>query len=263
MQHGKPRRRGDNRQRRGGNGEQQPLSNESSLSFEQRKKRSNSKRSRPPFDRVPPQAIDPNYVPGQNPQFRNQWDEQQPESSFPDDRQPRTNDSYGLRRSSDGNNRRPSQRGRTSGSQRSGQQRRDDGRPQRRDDGRPPRREGQQFREDGRPPRREDGRPPRREDGRPPRREDGRPPRREGQQSREGGRPPRRDGQQRRNGPPSSSARKGRGLGLAKKQQSKAPGRSKVYTSDMFLYKENLDPTKPSERKMRSRRNRPSDSSED
>jgi len=46
---------------------------------------------------------------------------------------------------------------------------------------------------------------------------------------------------------------------MAKKDQTKAPGRSKVYTSDMFIYKENLVPDKPAERKMRSRRNRPTD----
>lgn len=46
---------------------------------------------------------------------------------------------------------------------------------------------------------------------------------------------------------------------MAKKSQTKAPGRSKVYTSDMFIYKENLVPDKPVERKMRSRRNKPSD----
>lgn len=36
------------------------------------------------------------------------------------------------------------------------------------------------------------------------------------------------------------------------------PKRSKVYTSEMFIYKENLDEKKPTERKMRSRRKRPS-----
>jgi hypothetical protein len=49
-----------------------------------------------------------------------------------------------------------------------------------------------------------------------------------------------------------------RGDKFAKKRNVE-PGRSKVYTSEMFIYKENLDPNKPSERKMRSRRKRPSD----
>lgn len=46
-------------------------------------------------------------------------------------------------------------------------------------------------------------------------------------------------------------------FGVAKRRTRKEPGRSTVYTSDMFMYKENLDPRKPSERKMRSRRHKP------
>lgn len=50
-------------------------------------------------------------------------------------------------------------------------------------------------------------------------------------------------------------------FGLAKRRSKSDSGRSTVYTSDMFIYKENLDPRKPTERKMRSRRNKPSSDS--
>lgn len=61
---------------------------------------------------------------------------------------------------------------------------------------------------------------------------------------------------------------KGKGkprLGLAERKNHTEVSRSKVYTSDMFLYRENLDPNKPKERKMRSRKKRTDDnnSSED
>lgn len=46
------------------------------------------------------------------------------------------------------------------------------------------------------------------------------------------------------------------------KRKDKDDRRSKVYSSDMFFYKENLDEKKPAERKMRSRRKRPSSDSE-
>lgn len=51
-------------------------------------------------------------------------------------------------------------------------------------------------------------------------------------------------------------------VGLVTKKRAEKLGRSKVYTSSMFLYKENLVETKPAERKLRSRRKKP-DSSKD
>ncbi|MCX6139267.1 MAG: hypothetical protein NTX15_00270 [Candidatus Kapabacteria bacterium] len=45
------------------------------------------------------------------------------------------------------------------------------------------------------------------------------------------------------------------------RRNSNDEGRSKVYTSDRLVFKENLDEKKPTERKMRSRRTRPSDDS--
>ncbi|MBC8124398.1 MAG: hypothetical protein H7X70_01570, partial [Candidatus Kapabacteria bacterium] len=51
------------------------------------------------------------------------------------------------------------------------------------------------------------------------------------------------------------------GQGGPAKRNTRDEGRSKVYTSDRLVFKENLDEKKPTERKMRSRRTRPSDDS--
>lgn len=48
-------------------------------------------------------------------------------------------------------------------------------------------------------------------------------------------------------------------LGQSRRVNPKDLGHTKVYTADTFIYKENLDPRKPTERKMRSRRNRPTE----
>lgn len=71
---------------------------------------------------------------------------------------------------------------------------------------------------------------------------------------------------------PSRNIRGGRGAGgrrtapaglfgmvPAKKRATLEERRSKVYTSQMFQYKENLDERKPTERKMRSRRKKSED----
>lgn len=158
------------------------------------------------------------------------------------------------------------------------------GRPQgRRSDGRPGPGPG---RNDGRRP---DGRPARpdgraaRPDGRAAR-PDGRPPRSDGRHARPEGRPrpdrPQGAGNRQYDGSrqpltsenPSAPRARGRarpGGGYKKRTGGSAPPparrrtdgkelRTKVYTSDTFLYKENLDEQKPTERKMRSRRKKPS-----
>jgi hypothetical protein len=48
---------------------------------------------------------------------------------------------------------------------------------------------------------------------------------------------------------------KGKGIGMvSKKRDDRTDRRSKVYTSQMFIYKENLDERKPTERTLRTRR---------
>jgi hypothetical protein len=46
---------------------------------------------------------------------------------------------------------------------------------------------------------------------------------------------------------------------VAKKRDDQTARRSKVYTSQMFIYKENLDERKPTERTIRTRRKKSSD----
>jgi hypothetical protein len=71
---------------------------------------------------------------------------------------------------------------------------------------------------------------------------------------------PRRDGGPSRG--PRRGAPKGGGIysggGTGPRRFDTEPKRSKAYTSETFMYKENLDEKKPAERKMRSRRKRPS-----
>ena len=46
---------------------------------------------------------------------------------------------------------------------------------------------------------------------------------------------------------------------VSKKRDDRTDRRSKVYTSQMFIYKENLDERKPTERTLRTRRKNSSD----
>lgn len=201
-------RRGRSKRRRGGNGEQQPLTNESTIGLQTKK------RSKKANYRVPPSAVDPNYVPGKNPQYADpdQGDEQ---GSGTRSGQPRHNGNGVVK-------------GKTSqGEERQGRRRKRSSKPKNNRSGQPKTTDPQ-----GRATSPDD----RRTKGRPGKNQKG-------------------NGQQQRG----KNKRRGKGLGMAKKTQTKETGRSKVYTSDMFIYKENLVPDKPAERKMRSRRNKPAD----
>ena len=203
-------RRGRSKRRRGGNGERQPLTNESTIGLQTKK------RSKKANYRVPPSAVDPNYVPGKNPQYAD-LDEGDGEGSRKRDGQPRHNGNGVVQgKTSQGEDRQGRRRKRSSGSRnnRSGQ----------------PKTTDPQGRATSTDERRTKGRPGKNQKGK-------------GQQQPQRGK----------------NKRRGKGLGMAKKAQSREQGRSKVYTSDMFIYKENLVPDKPVERKMRSRRNKPSD----
>ncbi len=202
-------RRGRSKRQRGAHGERQPLTNESTIGLQTKK------RSKKANYRVPPSAVDPNYVPGKNPQYADldEGDDKTPPQRK--DGQPRHNGNGVVKGKT------------TQGDEQRGRRRKRSSKPKHNRSGQP-KTTDPQGRTSSPDDRRTSGRPGKNAKGK-------------GQQQR---------GKQKR---------RGKGLGMAKKTQSKETGRSKVYTSDMFIYKENLVPDKPVERKMRSRRHKPTD----
>lgn len=270
MQNNGRHRRSRKGRRRSDTDEQQPLTNESAIGLLSQRRRRNSSYN------TPPSMYDPNYVPGRNPQYAdpdsndvNSVREERSQHRYRRDRRPsRRSAAHGQRHegnvegaetqeSFDGTGRQPHY-----GEQPSLERQYNRGRRRRRrgrhhtqgassgahhGNGAQPQSQGVQPGNEYIPER-----------GR----------RRRRQRTRSESQPPTSDSTQQRSrhrrtgGRGSQSKRAGKGrmsFGLAKRRAIRETGRSKVYTSDMFLYKENLDPRKPAERKMRSRRHKPSD----
>ena len=212
MQRSNRNRRGRN-ERRGGSGEQQPLTNDSRMGILSAKKRKRSTRSQSPS------AYDPNYVPGKDPQHVEEDVEQKAKEQELEEQQPKDTESPGVYK------RKPQPKPRPKNNSETNRQRR---------------------------PKRGTKRDTKRDEETKRRREPENKRRRKPGNSAQPGKPAQ---------PRSKVARRGR-VKMAKKNEGADLGRSKVYTSDTFIYKENLDPNKPTERKMRSRRTKPSDESQ-
>ncbi len=276
MQNNGRQRRGRRGRQRGVSEEQQPLTNESAIGLQSLRKK------RPSGSSLPPTAYDPNYVPGKNPQYIG-LDDAEPEQQRSRRRRRRrgggqsqhNGQSHGHHRDNQPRDGQPRDGQPRDGQPREGQQREGQQRYGHKRQGRQRRhRQGQQGQgqqEPGQNPQHQRQRH-RYQDQQQPFREGenrGRNRRRRRNRNRnpnhlpEGAQPLTSESpllrgagnrQRRQRGKPG----KGRlSLGMVKRRLGRETGRSKVYTSDMFLYKENLDPRKPAERKMRSRRHKP------